>query len=187
MPSATKTPSQQRPNTALLVIDVQEGVVVNAHDRDAVVTTIGKLVDNARAAAIPVIWIQHNDADMPADGPGWAIVDELTPGDGESIVHKNFRDSFEQTTLEAELAERDVGHLIVTGAQSDFCVRWTLHGAHTRGYATTLVADAHTTEDAPTNALPTAAQTIALMNTVWGTQSAPGRTAAVAKSADINW
>lgn len=179
--------AQDRTNKALLVVDVQNDVVVNAHDRSAVVANIGSLVDKARAANVPVIWVQHNDPDMPADEPGWAIVDELSPADDETIVHKNFRDSFEQTTLEAELAARDVGHLIVTGAQSDFCVRWTLHGAHIRGYDTTLVADAHTTDDAPTDALPTAAQTIALMNTVWGTQAAPGRSAAVATAAEISW
>lgn len=176
-----------RPNKALVVIDVQAGVMANGHDRAGVLGNISQLVDGARAAQVPVIWVQHNDEYMSRDTAEWEIVDELAPRDDETIVHKSFRDSFEQTTLEEELAELSVGQLVVTGAQSDFCVRWTLHGAHTRGYDTTLVTDAHTTDDPPTAKLPMAAQTIALMNTVWGTQDAPGRTAAVAAAAEIEW
>ena len=47
--------------------------------------------------------------------------------------------------LVRRLAERGVGRLVVTGAQTDACVRSTLHGAFVRGYDVTLVADAHTT------------------------------------------
>lgn len=176
-----------RPNRALVVIDVQTDVVAAAHERDAVVATIGTLVDRAREAAVPVVWVQHDDEELPKGAPGWEIVDELSPAEGEVIVNKNFRDSFEQTDLEAQLAAMDVGELIVTGAQTDFCVRWTLHGAHVRGYTTTLVSDAHTTDDPPTNELPLAAQTVGLLNNVWGSQAAPGRDTAVATAASIDW
>jgi nicotinamidase-related amidase len=168
-----------------MVIDVQNDVVVNAHQRAKVVATIGGLVDNARAVGTPVIWVQHADADLPANTPGWQIVDELTPADDEPIVHKQFRDSFEQTTLEQVLTDLDVGSLIVTGSQTDFCVRWTLHGAHSRGYDTTLIADAHTTDDPQTDALPTASQTIASLNQIWGTQASEGRSTEVRTAAEI--
>ena len=72
---------------------------------------------------------------------------ELSRGDSEPLVHKNYGDSFEATELESLLAEREVGRLIVTGAESDACIRSTLHGAFTRGYDVTLVGDAHTTSD----------------------------------------
>ena len=64
-------------------------------------------------------------------------------------MHKNYGDSFEATDLESLLAEREVGRLIVTGAESDACIRSTLHGAFTRGYDVTLVGDAHTTGTRP--------------------------------------
>ena len=50
------TTLEHRPNTALLVIDVQTGVVAAAHERDAVVARVAGLVDKARRAEVPVVW-----------------------------------------------------------------------------------------------------------------------------------
>lgn len=172
-----------RPHTALTVIDVQAGVVADAHDRDRVVATIATLVDRARAAAIPVVWVQHSSPDgLPRDSEQWQIVPELAMSDGEPVVHKTYGDSFEDTDLEEVLARLGVGHVLVTGAQTDACVRSTLHGAFTRGYDTTLVADAHTTEDLTAYGAPAPDQVIAHTNLYWSFQSAPGRTAAVVTS-----
>lgn len=179
------TPAQTRTKTALLVIDVQTDVVANAHDRNAVIGTIDGLVTQARSQGQPVVWVQHADEDLPANTDGWKIVDELSPAADEPLVHKQFRDSFEQTNLEQVLADLDVGSLLVTGAQSDYCVRWTLHGAHARGYNTTLISDAHTTDDPRTDSLPSAAQTVAALNSVWGTQASPGQIASVATARDV--
>jgi nicotinamidase-related amidase len=78
---------------------------------------------------------------------GWRIVPELSPEPSEPVVEKSYGDSFEDTRLEDVLAELEVGRLVVTGAQTDACIRSTLHGALVRGYDATLVSDAHTTED----------------------------------------
>src|SRR5687768_15629626 len=168
-----------RPNTAVLVIDVQNGVVAEAWQRDEVLANINVVVDKARAADVTVIWVQHQGDNLPEGSDGWRYVPELVMADGEPVVHKRYGDSFEDTTLEAELAERGVGKLIVTGAQTDACVRSTLHGAFTRGYDTTLVSDAHTTEDLTAYGAPPPEQVIAHTNLYWSFQDAPGRTAAV--------
>ena len=136
-----------RPNTALLVIDVQNGVMTNAYNRDAVIANIDSLVHRARAAEVPVVWVQHSDDHLPRDSDEWQYVPELVRRDSEPLVHKSYGDSFEGTELEALLAERRVGRLIVTGAQTDACIRSTIHGAFVRGYDVTLVGDADTTED----------------------------------------
>ena len=141
------TTLENRPNTALLVVDVQNGVVDGAHDRDEVVANIGSLVEKARQEQVPVVWVQHADEDLPKGSEGWQIVPELTPGDAEPLVEKNYGDSFEDTTLETVLSGLGVGRLVVVGAQTDACIRSTLHGAIARGYDATLVSDAHTTED----------------------------------------
>lgn len=141
------TSLSDRPNTALLVIDVQNDVVAAAHDRDGVIANITALVDMARVVGAPVIWVQHSDEGLPVDSDGWQYVAQLTPQDSEPLIHKRFGDSFEDTDLETVLAERRVGHLFVTGAQTDACIRSTLHGAIVRGYDATLVKDAHTTQD----------------------------------------
>ncbi|WP_158892763.1 isochorismatase family protein [Amycolatopsis anabasis] len=176
-----------RPNTALLVIDVQNGVVANAHDRDNVVATIGALVDKARAANVEVVWVQHNSDELPRDSASWQYVPELVRRDSEPLVQKAFGDSFEDTDLEPVLAARGVGRLLVTGAQTDGCIRSTLHGAITRGYDATLVGDAHTTEDLSPYGAPSPDQVIAHTNLYWQFHTAPGRTAGTVKAADVDF
>ncbi|MEX0846325.1 MAG: isochorismatase family protein [Ilumatobacteraceae bacterium] len=176
-----------RPNTALIVIDVQTDVVANAHERDAVIGNIATLVDRARAEQVPVIWVQHSDGELVQGSQGWEYVPELRRHDAEPVVHKQYGDSFEDTTLEDELARRDVGRLIVTGAQTDACIRATLHGAFVRGYETVLVGDAHTTEDLSSYGLPPADKVIAHTNTYWTWQAAPGRTGKVVATASVDF
>lgn len=175
---------QGRPNSALIVIDVQNGVVASAHDRDGVVSRIAALVDRARAQSVPVIWVQHNDSELTKGSDEWQIVPELAPLPDEPVVHKSYNDSFEETVLETELAQRGVGRLVVTGAQTEWCVRSTLHGAIARGYDALLVSDAHTTEDM-SDSIP-ATSVIEMTNRYWKWHSAPGRSAGTVPSADVS-
>jgi nicotinamidase-related amidase len=176
-----------RPNTALVVIDVQNGVVAEAHDRDRVVGNIRTLVDKARAEHVPVIWVQHSDDNLHEGSDEWQFVPELPLAPDEPVVHKSYGDSFEDTTLEDELAQRNVGRLIVAGAQTDACIRSTLHGAFARGYDATLVGDAHTTEDLSEYGAPTPDKVIAHTNLYWGWQDAPGRMAQVVSTDEVNF
>ncbi|MGJ5094138.1 isochorismatase family protein [Bradyrhizobium oligotrophicum] len=176
-----------RPNTALLVIDVQDGVVGDAHDRDKVVANIASLVERARREQVVVVWVQHSDQGLPTGSPAWEFVPELVPAAGEPVVHKSYPDAFEDTELEAQLAARGVGRLIVTGAQTDQCIRSTLHGAITRGYDATLVSDAHTTEDLTTYGAPPPGQIIAHTNLYWRFHTAPGRKAGTVSTAEVSF
>jgi nicotinamidase-related amidase len=176
-----------RPNTALLIVDVQQGVVAHAHRRDEVVGHISALVDKARAEHVPVVWVQHSDDGLQAGSDEWRYVPELPLADGEPLVHKRYGDSFEDTTLEAELAARGVGRVVVTGAQSDACIRATLHGAFVRGYDTVLVSDAHTTEDLSEWGAPPPAQVIAHTNMYWTWQAGPGRVATVVDTESVDF
>jgi nicotinamidase-related amidase len=171
------TTLSDRPNTALLIVDVQTGVVADAHERDAVVANIGQLAERARSAQVPVVWIQHSDDELVRGSDEWQIVAELSPGAAEPLVDKHYGDSFEDTDLESVLADLAVGRLLVAGAQTDQCVRSTIHGALVRGYDTTLVSDAHTTEDQTAWGAPPPDQVIAHTNLYWTYQDAPGRTA----------
>ncbi|MGW5253541.1 cysteine hydrolase family protein [Streptomyces sp. NPDC004012] len=176
-----------RPNTALLIIDVQNGVVAAAHNRDDVIANINTLIGKARAEDVPVIWVQHSDDNLVHGSERWQYVPELERHDPEPLVHKRYGDSFEDTELEALLSERGVGHLVVTGAATDACVRSTLHGAIARGYDATLVADAHTTEDLTAYGAPPPAQVIAHTNLYWKWQTAPGRRGDTAATADVSF
>jgi nicotinamidase-related amidase len=181
------TTLENRPKTALLVVDVQNGVVGGAHDRERVVANIGTLVDEARAADVDVVWVQHNDDELPVDSEAWHYVPELARRDSEPLVQKFYGDSFEDTDLESHLAERGIGRLVIAGAQSDACIRSTLHGAFTRGYDVTLVEDAHTTEDLSAYGAPPPELVIAHTNLYWSFQTAPGRTAGTVTTADVEF
>jgi nicotinamidase-related amidase len=181
------TTLSDRPNTALVVIDVQKGVVADAHQRDAVVANIRTLVDKARDEGVPVVWIQHSSEHMAKGSDAWEYVPELARQESEPLVHKRFADSFENTDLEEVLAKAGVGHLVVTGAQTDECIRSTIHGAFVRGYDVTLVGDAHTTEDQSEWGAPPPDKVIAHTNLYWQYHTAPGRTAAVTESKDVTF
>jgi len=176
-----------RPHTVLLVIDVQNGVVREAYDRDAVVANVATLIDKARAAGVAVVWVQHSSDDLPPDSEGWQFVPELKRAEGEALVPKRYADAFEDTDLEAVLAERGAGRLVLSGAQTDECIRSTLHGAIVRGYDALLVADAHTTEDFSAYGAPTPDKVIAHTNLYWTYHTAPGRTAGTVTTAEIDF
>ncbi len=183
----TMTTLENRPNTALLVVDVQNGVVEGTPERDTVVANVGSLVEKARREQVPVVWVQHSDEGLAKESDEWRIVPELAPEDAEPLVEKNYGDSFENTTLETVLSDLGVGRLVVVGAQTDACIRSTLHGAFARGYDATLVSDAHTTEDQTAWGAPPPGQVIAHTNLYWTYQTAPGRTAGTVETEDVDF
>jgi len=176
-----------RPNTALVVIDLQNGVVANAYRRNEVLTAVNRLVERARIAQVPIIWVQHTDEDLKIGSNAWQIVAELAPLAGEPIVEKSYRDAFEATELEQVLSRLGIGKLIVTGAQTDMCVRSTLHGALARGYDAMLVSDAHTTEDMTQKGAPLPEAVISHTNMYWRNQRAPGRLGGIVESKDVDF
>ena len=178
---------ENRPNTALLGIDVQNGVVEGTHERDSVVANIVSLTEKARAEKVPVVWVQHSSEHLEKGSDGWQFVPELSPDETEPIVAKRYADSFEETDLETVLSGLEVGRLVVVGAQTDECIRSTIHGAVVRGYDATLVSDAHTTEDQTEWGAPPPEQVIAHTNLYWTHQTAPGRTAGTVETKDVDF
>jgi nicotinamidase-related amidase len=179
------TTQTDRPNTALVVIDLQNDVVAHAYRRDEVLGAVHGLVERARQARVPVVWVRHGDDELKAGSDAWQIVAELVPAPGEAIVEKSYRDAFEGTDLEQVLSRLGVGKLVVTGAETDMCVRSTLHGALARGYDAILVGDAHTTIDRTQMGVPSPAGVINHTNMYWRNQRAPGRAGGVVESKDV--
>ena len=133
--------------SVLLVVDFQVDVVKDAWDAPRVTAGVARAVERARAQGVPVIWVQHEAEDMPRDSAGWQLVPELVPAAGEPRLFKKHSSSFEQTPLEQELADRGATHIVLAGAQTNWCIRAAAYAALERGYDLTLVKDAHTTAD----------------------------------------
>ena len=141
----------QMPNTALLVIDMQIGLIQGAYEDEATVARIAALIKKARDVAVPVVYLQHNHsryAPLMKGAETWHIHPTLAPEPGDCIVEKTASDGFLATTLQEDLQQLSIDHLIVTGMQTEYCVDTTCRRALSMGYAVTLVADGHTTGDA---------------------------------------
>jgi nicotinamidase-related amidase len=131
--------------TALLVVDVQVGVMRSAWEAPRIIANIFSAVEKARHQGIPVIWVQHEDEELVHGSPEWQIVPELVPAKGELQIFKRFNSSFEETRLEEELARLDISHIVLGGAASNWCIRATAYTALDGGYDLTLIKDGHTT------------------------------------------
>lgn len=172
---------------ALLVVDVQVGVVAQAWQRDRVVANVALAVQRARVAGVPVLWVQHGDDDLPPGSPAWQWAPELDPLPGEARLDKRHNSSFEGTDLAALLDARGVSHLVLAGAASNWCIRATAHGALERGFDLTLLADAHTAQDmevAPGRWVRAEA-IVDELNTAMRWLSYPGRRNAVALAGEV--
>lgn len=131
---------------ALLVVDVQVGVMKNVWEPPRIIDNLEGVVNKARYLGVPVIWVQHADGDLPHGSPEWQIVPLLVPAQGEILIEKKDNSSFEGTTLEQELKALEVTHIVLGGAATNWCIRATAYAALERGYDLTLLKDAHTTE-----------------------------------------
>jgi nicotinamidase-related amidase len=145
--------------TALLVIDVQNAILETPHTArekevaqalDETVMRIAGLIERARTASVPVIYIQHDGSPghrLEPETAGWPIRSEIAPQLGEPVIHKRACDAFFQTTLDAELAAANIARLVVCGCMTAFCIDTTVRRAVSLGYDVVLVADGHMTAD----------------------------------------
>lgn len=177
-----------RDNSALLVIDVQNGVVEGAYNLDAVLKNINAAISKAREAHVPVIWVQHSDEELQIDSETWQIVPQLSPAEGEPNVRKIYRSSFEATNLESILQSLKVGHLYITGMQTNNCVRHTTHSAQERGYDVTVLSDAHSTTGYDWDGHTVVAKDVVdEFNDNFGDIDLPGRFTRAVTTAELNF
>ncbi|HEY1836940.1 MAG TPA: cysteine hydrolase family protein [Rhizomicrobium sp.] len=153
---------------ALVVIDVQNAMFEDSsnlpYDGEAVVDRIAGLIARARAAHVPVYFVQHDggaDDSLHPGKPGFAVHGKLTPQSGDDVTVKHRSSAFHETDFDARLKHAGIDHLIVTGMQSEYCVTSAIRGAHERGYRLTLVSDAHSTFDTK---VATGADIVAIVN-----------------------
>jgi nicotinamidase-related amidase len=151
-------------DTALVIIDVQMGMFDEdnpVHNGKQLLQTLSGLIDKARQANVPVVYVQHNDSEFVKGGPAWPIHPSIAPQADEIVVQKRTPDSFHETNLRDELKKMGIKKLVVGGIQTEYCVDTTSRRAFSLGYDVTLVEDGHGTWD---NRYITAEQVIAHHN-----------------------
>ena len=173
----------------LLVVDVQVGVMSESWEAPRIIKSVARAVERARAQGVPVVWVQHSNQQLVHGSPPWQWVAELAPAQAEALVHKRFESSFEQTTLEAELARLGATHIVLAGAQTNWCIRATAYGALERGYDLTLIKDAHTTSsmDLDNGARVEAENVVHDLNITIKWVSYPGRTNRTATAEQVDF
>ena len=173
----------------LLVVDVQVGVVQGTWESERIVCNVALAVELARAHKVPVIWVQHADEELVQGSPEWQWAPELVPAANERLVHKNFNSSFENTSLDEDLAKLGATHIVLAGCATNWCIRATAYGALERGYDLTLVKDAHTTKtmDLENGTTLEAAMLIQDLNIAMTWLSYPGRKNTTAKAAELKF
>jgi nicotinamidase-related amidase len=172
--------------TALVIIDVQMALFDEAYEEDRqILERIGGLIARAHAAGGSVIFVQHNGWSghpLEPGAPGFPIHPAVAPAAGDLVIQKRASDSFYDTTLQRELDERGITHLVIVGAQTEFCVDTTCRRAASLGYGVTLVADGHLTGD---RAPLTWEQIVAYHNTILPQLVTPNEPIKVQPAAEI--
>lgn len=141
---------------AVIVVDLQNEYLASGKlplvGIDEAAANAAKVIDAARAKGDAVIHIRHESAS--ADAPffvpgsdGVAIIPTVQPRAGETVIVKNFPNSFRETGLKQMLDADGVTDVVVVGAMSHMCIDATSRAAADFGYATTVVHDACATRD----------------------------------------
>jgi nicotinamidase-related amidase len=173
--------------SALVVVDVQVGVMAESWEAPRVIKNVARAVERARESGAPVIWVQHESDELPKDSSSWQLVPELVPAVGESLIHKRFPSSFEDTSLEDRLAQLGATRIVLAGAQTNWCIRATAYAALDRGYDLTLLKDAHTTEsiDLSDGSRVEASSIVTDLNITMKWLSYPGRESGTADAEEV--
>src|SRR5690348_8081219 len=136
-------------DTALLILDAQVNMFDAAlYDGAALLERLRTLLDRARTAQIPVVFVQNSGGPGDPDEPGtagWALHPALPVEPADLVIEKRNPDAFEGTSLQQELAARGIRALVVAGMQTELCIDATCRRAAALGYDVTLVADSHST------------------------------------------
>ncbi|MBD8897480.1 isochorismatase family protein [Rhodanobacter sp. DHG33] len=161
--------------TVVLAIDLQVGVLEGCFDVAGVVARTDALVARARREGVPVVWVQHEEAEMPHGSAGWQLMPGLAPAWGEAMIRKTCCDAFVGTSLRDVLDGFGAKRLVLAGAQSDYCIRATAQRGVTEGYSIVLASDAHTTADAAFGGVTISGeQIVAHLNRSIGGLACPG-------------
>lgn len=143
-------------NRAIVVVDLQKDYLGSGRfpltGIDAAATNAARVIEAARARGDRIVHVHHvsKEADSPLFAPdtdGIGPIPVVAPQEGDTVVIKNYPNSFRETPLHAALQARGITEIVVVGAMSDVCIDATARAAADLGYGLTVVHDACATRD----------------------------------------
>lgn len=129
--------------TAVIAMDFQVGIVGSvARDPEGTVARASSVLEAARVADIPVIFVQHRGGRFEADSPEADWLPMLAPQDGERLLVKRKAGSFSTTALDVILRELGRDTLVLMGVATSGCVLSTVRWGADINYTLVVVKDA---------------------------------------------
>ncbi|WP_040803645.1 cysteine hydrolase family protein [Nocardia concava] len=161
---------------ALIVYDMQVGVLGQLDDGPQITERVAKVVDAARRGGYPVIFLRHfflpkrlmgtfalrmamnwQGADsveqvvpiLQRDTPGFELVPQLRPQDGEVVFDKTSMSAFEGTPLASTLRDLGIGAYAIVGVALEIGIAPTVTHSTDLGFLPVVVSDAVGGKDEP--------------------------------------
>lgn len=138
-------------NIALMVIDMQEGLVKDhPYNERKVIENIKKLLKTARENNLEIVYVRHDDGqgtDLAYGTDAWQVYSEIKPEKGEYIVEKTYNSAFHKTDLREYLNSKNIDTVILTGMQTEYCIDATLKSAFDYEYEIIIPEETNTTFD----------------------------------------
>ena len=129
--------------TAVLIMDFQQRIVNNvASEPDAVVANAARVLDGARGAGIPVIYVVHRGGPFAEYAPDVELHEGVAPAAGELVITKVRPGPFSTTALDVTLREMGRDNLVIMGVATSGCVLSSVRWAVDINYSFIVVSDA---------------------------------------------
>lgn len=136
-------------NTALLVVDVQNALVLaKPFEIEKVLSNIKKIIETCRENSVEVIYIQHDEKigdELEPNTDGWEIYEDISPNANETVINKQYNSAFKETNLKEYLDRKGIDQLIITGMQTEYCIDTTCKIAFEYGFKLVIPEKTNTT------------------------------------------
>ena len=132
-----------RDRTAVLIMDFQQRIVNNvASEPESVIRNAARVLEGARGAGIPVIYVVHRGGAFAEYAPDVEIHEGVAPAAGETVITKTRPGPFSTTALDVDLREMGRDTLVVMGVATSGCVLSAVRWATDINYRFIVVSDA---------------------------------------------
>lgn len=141
---------------ALIVIDIQNdyfsGGKMELVEMARATENAKTLLSSFRKKNLPVFFVQHlavkpNASFFIPGTSGAEIHESIQPLENETVIVKNYPNSFRNTSLNEQLKAQQINDLIICGAMTHMCIDTTVRAAFDLGYSCSVISDACATRD----------------------------------------